>query len=302
MILMQVHELFPSSRGLELIWSSVVKIGQSLYREAPGTDPFRPDQKTPVKNFFLAGSYTKKLTDSKSMQSMCQMYAAVSYICLGDPESTSQLDQITSCIYPLGLFGMASRKTFLCVLSMAFLVQIAMGVDYPVGGTAGGWDTNTDLSTWATGQTFVAGDSLTFKYPSSHDVVEVTKADYDTCSGNNPLGSYTGGSTTIKLATAGKRYFICTTPGHCAAGMKLEVNVASTTATTAPAPIAPAPKSIAPSLAPVVAPTTDSTVPDLPIVSTPAPSPVPISGAVESTRWAHIALGLGFGLFLVLTI
>ncbi|KAF3339132.1 hypothetical protein FCM35_KLT16603 [Carex littledalei] len=86
----QVHELFPSSRGLELIWSSVVKIGQSLYREAPGTDPFRPDQTTPVKNFFLAGSYTKKLTDSKSMQSMCQMYAAVSYICLGDPESTWQ--------------------------------------------------------------------------------------------------------------------------------------------------------------------------------------------------------------------
>jgi zeta-carotene desaturase len=61
MILMQVHELFPSSRGLELIWSSVVKIGQSLYREAPGNDPFRPDQKTPVKNFFLAGSYTKQV-------------------------------------------------------------------------------------------------------------------------------------------------------------------------------------------------------------------------------------------------
>jgi len=32
-----------------------------LYREAPGKDPFRPDQKTPVKNFFLAGSYTKQV-------------------------------------------------------------------------------------------------------------------------------------------------------------------------------------------------------------------------------------------------
>uniref|UniRef100_A0A7C9DNM7 Zeta-carotene desaturase n=1 Tax=Opuntia streptacantha TaxID=393608 RepID=A0A7C9DNM7_OPUST len=56
----QVLNLFPSSRGLDVIWSSVVKIGQSLYREAPGKDPFRPDQKTPVKNFFLAGSYTKQ--------------------------------------------------------------------------------------------------------------------------------------------------------------------------------------------------------------------------------------------------
>ncbi|KAL5198590.1 hypothetical protein ABZP36_002102 [Zizania latifolia] len=56
----QVLELFPSSQGLEVTWSSVVKIGQSLYREAPGNDPFRPDQKTPVKNFFLSGSYTKQ--------------------------------------------------------------------------------------------------------------------------------------------------------------------------------------------------------------------------------------------------
>nr|GFA61688.1 Z-carotene desaturase [Tanacetum cinerariifolium] len=57
----QVLVLFPSSQGLEVTWSSVVKIAQSLYREGPGKDPFRPDQKTPVKNFFLAGSYTKQV-------------------------------------------------------------------------------------------------------------------------------------------------------------------------------------------------------------------------------------------------
>ncbi len=28
--------------------------------QAPGMDPFRPDQRTPVPNFFLAGSYTKQ--------------------------------------------------------------------------------------------------------------------------------------------------------------------------------------------------------------------------------------------------
>ncbi|KAL5138844.1 Zeta-carotene desaturase, chloroplastic/chromoplastic [Glycine soja] len=56
----QVLALFPSSQGLEVTWSSVVKIGQSLYREGPGKDPYRPDQKTPVRNFFLAGSYTKQ--------------------------------------------------------------------------------------------------------------------------------------------------------------------------------------------------------------------------------------------------
>jgi zeta-carotene desaturase len=56
----QVYDLFPSARDLSLTWHSVVKIGQSLYREAPGMDVFRPDQRTPVGNFYLAGSYTKQ--------------------------------------------------------------------------------------------------------------------------------------------------------------------------------------------------------------------------------------------------
>ncbi|MBO3463797.1 9,9'-di-cis-zeta-carotene desaturase [Aetokthonos hydrillicola Thurmond2011] len=56
----QVHELFPSSRELNVTWYSVVKLAQSLYREAPGMDIYRPDQKTPVSNFFLAGSYTQQ--------------------------------------------------------------------------------------------------------------------------------------------------------------------------------------------------------------------------------------------------
>lgn len=33
-----------------------------------------------------------QLTESKSMRSMCQVYAAVSYICIGDPESSSQVE------------------------------------------------------------------------------------------------------------------------------------------------------------------------------------------------------------------
>ncbi|KAJ3708104.1 hypothetical protein LUZ61_011809 [Rhynchospora tenuis] len=85
----QVYELFPSSRGLELIWSSVVKIGQSLYREAPGKDPFRPDQKTPVKNFFLAGSYTKQdYIDSMEGATLSGRQAAA-YICSAGEELAS---------------------------------------------------------------------------------------------------------------------------------------------------------------------------------------------------------------------
>ena len=56
----QVRRLFPSAAGLTLVWSHVVKLAQSLYREAPGMEPFRPEQRTPVANFFLAGSYTRQ--------------------------------------------------------------------------------------------------------------------------------------------------------------------------------------------------------------------------------------------------
>jgi zeta-carotene desaturase len=59
-VLNQVHELFPSSRSLNMTWYSVVKLAQSLYREEPGADVYRPNQKTPIDNFFLAGSYTQQ--------------------------------------------------------------------------------------------------------------------------------------------------------------------------------------------------------------------------------------------------
>ena len=59
-VLEQVRNLFPSARDLNMTWYSVVKLAQSLYREAPGMDVFRPAQQTPVSNFFLAGSYTQQ--------------------------------------------------------------------------------------------------------------------------------------------------------------------------------------------------------------------------------------------------
>lgn len=59
-VLKQVLDLFPSARDLNMTWYSVVKLAQSLYREAPGMDPYRPAQKTPISNFFLAGSYTQQ--------------------------------------------------------------------------------------------------------------------------------------------------------------------------------------------------------------------------------------------------
>ncbi len=77
----QVRKLFPSAHNLELVWSNVVKLAQSLYREAPGMEPFRPDQRTPVANFFLAGSYTKQdYIDSMEGATMSGRLAAASIL------------------------------------------------------------------------------------------------------------------------------------------------------------------------------------------------------------------------------
>jgi zeta-carotene desaturase len=73
----QLYQLFPSARDLNMTWFNVVKLAQSLYRENPGMDRYRPPQKTPVANFFLAGSYTQQdYIDSMEGATISGMQAA----------------------------------------------------------------------------------------------------------------------------------------------------------------------------------------------------------------------------------
>ncbi len=75
--LKQIQDLFPSSRDLTMTWYSVVKLAQSLYRENPGMDIYRPRQKTAIENFFLAGSYTQQdYIDSMEGATISGMQAA----------------------------------------------------------------------------------------------------------------------------------------------------------------------------------------------------------------------------------
>jgi zeta-carotene desaturase len=52
--------LWPQAQGIAVRKASVVRIPNSIYREAPGSDPWRPTQATPVPNLFLAGDYTRQ--------------------------------------------------------------------------------------------------------------------------------------------------------------------------------------------------------------------------------------------------
>ena len=93
-VLKQVHTLFPSAADLKVTWSSVVKLAQSLYREQPGMDPFRPTQATPIDNFFLAGSYTAQdYIDSMEGATISGKQAAQAILA-----SFSNLKQTADCL------------------------------------------------------------------------------------------------------------------------------------------------------------------------------------------------------------
>lgn len=58
----ELEKLFPQhftgENPAQLLKSKVVKTPRSVYRAIPGRQAYRPTQKTPVANFYLAGSYT----------------------------------------------------------------------------------------------------------------------------------------------------------------------------------------------------------------------------------------------------
>ncbi|XP_022847708.1 uclacyanin 1-like [Olea europaea var. sylvestris] len=154
------------------------------------------------------------------------------------------------------------HRTLLSLAMIAMLIYMAKAANHTVGAPNGGWDQFTDLKTWATSQTFSPADNLFFQYGSFHNLLEVSKADYDSCVTSNPLNPpYIGGLTVIPLTNPGKRYFICGIPGHCSAGMKVEINTIAASV-LAPAAAQAPPQTLA---------TTSSLVSP---VSSPSPSPI----------------------------
>ncbi|PWA80041.1 cupredoxin superfamily protein [Artemisia annua] len=123
-------------------------------------------------------------------------------------------------------------KILMSIVSTTIIFQLALAVDHNVGRPAGGWDQSTNLESWAKAQTFTIGDNLVFTYTGLHDVLEVTKANYDSCSTSDPISSNSPSPTTIALTDAGTRYFICGTAGHCDDGMKVAITTNATASGT----------------------------------------------------------------------
>ncbi|KAF3327576.1 Early nodulin-like protein 1 [Carex littledalei] len=118
-----------------------------------------------------------------------------------------------------------------------------------------------------------------FSYSSSqHDVLEVTQANFDSCTTSNPIATHTDGNTVVTLSAVGTRYFICGITGHCSGGMKVQINAVSGSAPS------PAPTS--------GGPTPPSSVPSTPGSTSPATSPPGGSTPDSAASSATVGAGL----------
>ncbi|KAI3950915.1 hypothetical protein MKW92_042312 [Papaver armeniacum] len=180
---------------------------------------------------------------------------------------------------------MASRMVLLIVVA-ATVFQCATAQTSHVVGDSVGWiipASPSVYSDWASKQTFKVGDSLVFNFAAGlHTAAEVSKADYDSCNAAAaPIGSLlTASPATIRLATAGNHYYICTVGGHCSAGQKLSITVASGSAAATPPAASPTPVAAAPT--PVATPTPFAG-------DTPAASPTPVASPVPSPSTSPVS-------------
>ncbi|THU46937.1 hypothetical protein C4D60_Mb09t10220 [Musa balbisiana] len=150
----------------------------------------------------------------------------------------------------------------------------AEGAVYKVGDSAG-WTImgSPNYTAWALSKNFHAGDTIVFEYNKSfHDVLEVTKAEYNACNASSPIATYATGNDSITIKTKGHHYFLCGFPGHCAIGQKVDIYI-------------PKSSSAAPSTSPAAAPSTSggggssSSGSGTGCISAPAAAPPPSAGA-----------------------
>ncbi|KAI5009641.1 hypothetical protein ZWY2020_011778 [Hordeum vulgare] len=83
-------------------------------------------------------------------------------------------------------------------------------------------------------QNFHPSDRIAFKYsPQAHDALEVSKADHDSCSTASPIATLNSGND---VAPHGHRYPLLHAASGHRWGMKVKIDVVSSSSSSSPAP------------------------------------------------------------------
>ncbi|KAI6680410.1 hypothetical protein NL676_034291 [Syzygium grande] len=133
----------------------------------------------------------------------------------------------------LGITSAASLPTSLslALLLLLSMVSSSRASEVVVGAAAnGGWripssETAYTLNAWAESSRFQIGDALVFKYDAAQDsVLQVTRADYLSCSASSPVARYVnkGGEAKVELERSGPYYFISGGPGPLREGPEVD--------------------------------------------------------------------------------
>ncbi|KAG2729314.1 hypothetical protein I3760_01G244400, partial [Carya illinoinensis] len=128
------------------------------------------------------------------------------------------------------LFGVIAAVFLQCAKAQTVhVVGDSIGWTVPTGGAS-------SYQTWAASKQFVVGDILLFNFvTNAHDVLQVPKESYDSCSSSNPIGDIiTTGPINVTLSAASTHYYICTVGRHCLSGQKISVTVSSSPSVVPP--------------------------------------------------------------------
>ncbi|KAI5076947.1 hypothetical protein GOP47_0009012 [Adiantum capillus-veneris] len=121
---------------------------------------------------------------------------------------------------------MAAKMLLMVAVVLLLWAHESSAALYNVGDPTTWTLPSIDYNKWARTKHIRVNDVLKFTYsPEIHNVVLVSKSDYDNCSSRRPIAVYATGTTMVKLTKKGTYYFICSVQGHCAAGMKMQVSV-----------------------------------------------------------------------------
>ncbi|KAJ4971004.1 hypothetical protein NE237_004103 [Protea cynaroides] len=125
----------------------------------------------------------------------------------------------------------------------------ADGLQHRVGDSIWSIPLTEDFYTnWSSTQSFQIGDTLVFEFQSDfHNVIQVSRREYQGCTADNPFQSFQVGPVTVPLVEEGVYYFICSVANYCVLGQKVSVAVHRCSAVPPSLPPSPSPPLLPPS-------------------------------------------------------